>query len=299
MPELDPTTLTTLQGELVTWRFIGDRSWGFGQVRTAAETVPIVGTLLGARTGDHVQLTGAWGEHPKFGRQFKFRSITAALPATDAGVIAWLVATLPGIGAKRATELVTRYGADLWFVLETNPERIATEVDGITPAGALRIAQAYAAHRDDRDAMVALRGWGLTDSQIKHCLAAWRTLTTSVDEIRANPYQLCHHVWGFGFTRADEVALRVGVPSDAPERIAAAVEHVLDIAQQAGHCWVFAKQLQAEVVRLVGCDKRQAVRGVWDSVAAKRVVEHHMRFYPARLARAEERCAAQLTGFFT
>lgn len=288
--------LVTLRGELAAWRFIGSDSWGTGTLRQDSGPVPVVGTLLGARVGDHVELTGHWHEHPRFGRQFKFRSVTAALPQTSAGVVAWLVTTLPGVGQKRAQALVDTFGDALWHVVETEPDRL-TEIPGITAAGAQRVRAAYMEHRDDRDSMVALRGWGLTDNQIKHCKKAWGTLASIVDHVRANPYELCHHVFGFGFKRADQVAAKVGVPSDAPERISAGVEHVLDLAQQAGHCWVAGRQLQHESAKLLGCDLKQAVRGIRDACAAKRVVEINMRFYPVHLARAEEQSARYVRDF--
>lgn len=293
--------LITIQGQLAAWRYLGGGDgWGTGAL---ADGTPVVGTLLGARVSDQVELTGSWHQHPRYGRQFKFRSITAALPPTPAGVVAWLVHTLPGIGQKRAQALVERFGDALWHTLEVAPESL-TEIPGITASGAEKIRAAYFEHRDDRDAMVALRGWGLTDSQIKHCRAAWGTLANVVDHVRANPYELCHHVYGFGFKRADRVALDgLRIARNAPERITAALEHLLSEAADAGHCWVSARQLERALTDAdprglgVGCTAEQVVRAAREAVSAKRVVRVGWRFYPARLARAEEQCAEHVRGF--
>lgn len=295
MTEIKSTQII-VSGTLASWRYANQDGWGLGTLSQANATtaLPIVGKLVGARVGDAVELTGHWATHPKYGQQFQVRTCTAALPQTRAGVLAWLVATLPSLGPARAAELVDTYGVRLWDVIEYAPHDLA-KIPGITPARAQAIYDAYQAHRDTRDSMIALRGWGLTDAQIGHCVTHWHTLAKVVDNVRANPYQLMRHVHGFGFLRADVVADKVGVHRQAPERVAAGIEHVLDLALQAGHCYVPARVLQAEACKLLGCTPAQAARGARDAVAAGAVVAVGWRYYPARIALAEARCAASVT----
>jgi exodeoxyribonuclease V alpha subunit len=218
------------------------------------------------------------------------------LPVTTAGVLAWLVSTLPNLGAQRAQALVDLFGPKLWDVIEHASAELC-QVPGITPARAQAIYDAYQQHRDTRDSMVALRGWGLTDGQVRHCLEHWHTLARTVDEVRANPYQLIRHVYGFGFDRADQVAGKIGVSAAAPERIAAGVEHVLDLALSAGHCYVHVRPLQLEVARVLKCPAPAAAQGIRDAVAGGQVVQVGWCFYPAHIARAESRCAAALRAY--
>jgi exodeoxyribonuclease V alpha subunit len=66
--------------------------------------------------------------------------------------------------------------------------------------------------------------------------------------LRANPYALCD-IRGIGFKLADRVGQALGIASNAPFRIEAAADYVLQQAEQKGHTalphWSFAKDLGA------------------------------------------------------
>jgi exodeoxyribonuclease V alpha subunit len=150
------------------------------------------------------------------------------------------VRALPDIGAARARDIVTRYGhgAQLWATLEHSPESL-TDIPGITAARAERIGAAYREQQADRAALVTLYGWGLTYTQIGRCVAEYETLTGTIAAIRADPYQLIDTIHGVGFKRADALALRIGLATDSPHRIMAALRYVLyDSAQIHGHCYL-------------------------------------------------------------
>ena len=39
--------------------------------RTGPDLLTVVGPLLGAQVGESLRLTGYWGSHPKYGKQFE------------------------------------------------------------------------------------------------------------------------------------------------------------------------------------------------------------------------------------
>ena len=66
----------------------------------------------------------------------------------------------------------------------------------------------------------------------------------ALEIIQENPYRLIDDIEGIGFIKADELAKRLGVASDDPRRIRAALLYVIDqIAIQKGHTYVYHKQL--------------------------------------------------------
>lgn len=71
-------------------------------------------------------------------------------------------------------------------------------------------------------------------------------------ELQKDPYALIEKVRGFGFARADEVAQRMGVPADSPARIRAALCHLLEQAEQEGHCFVYGGNLVKFGAKLLG-----------------------------------------------
>ena len=44
--------------------------------RTGRDLLTVVGPLLGAQVGESLRLTGRWGSHPKYGKQFQVHSYT-------------------------------------------------------------------------------------------------------------------------------------------------------------------------------------------------------------------------------
>lgn len=279
-------------GELVDWNRKPD-GWGFGELRTPAGVVGIVGKIVGARRGDTVQIEGVWEETERYGRRIKIKSCTAARPESTEGIVAWMVSTLPDIGEGRARKLIERFGTNLWDVIENTHEALTT-VEGITPRRAEAIRDACIAHKAQRDDMIALRGWGLTDNQIAHCVERWGELRAVIDAVRSNHYDLSLHVRGFGFMRADKVATKAGVKHDAPERLYAGIDHVLEEASAAGHCFMWGGALKKLTTELLEVDPRLVEDAIRAAVKAGRVVWRDKRIYSRRMDVAEQQCAASL-----
>lgn len=285
--------IVTIAGTLTAWRTVKD-GWGFGELRPAkGPTVAVVGSLM-ARVHDQVEVRGIWVEHPRFGRQLKVRECNRAVPDSAEGVIAWLSSTLPDVGATRARKLLDHFvtAAELWRVIESDPDAL-TAVEGITPGRAHEIKRAYMAHRSERDHMITLRGWGLTDSQIARCVNEWAGLDKVIARVHANPYDLAKFVHGFGFLRADKVAKRIGIAHDAPERLQAGVEYTLETkGTDAGHCWLWGKSLQREAGVILEINNAQLLAdAVRVAIQLGRIVRAASRYYPRRLAIAERTAA--------
>lgn len=258
-----PSPSDTIRGELVDAQVRGTSFWGVAKVRTRdGKTIAVTGSLLGLSPGETVECRGAWDNHPRWGAQFKARAIEVVQPTEASGVIAWLALRLPNVGRTRAERMVATFGVPgIWDVLERAPERLA-EVEGVTPARAKAIAEAYEAHRAERDRMVLLQSWGLTQGQIGHLAEAWGT--AMVDRLRADPYSAIEEVHGFGFRRADAVAQRMGLAADSRARVRAGVMHILKESRERGHTYVPAPKLVAMAAKLLDLDPEEhgaALRG--------------------------------------
>lgn len=101
--------------------------------RTGPDLLTVVGPLLGAQVGESLRLTGHWGSHPRYGRQFVVESYTAVLPATIQGIRRYLGSGLiKGIGPRMAERMVAYFGADILDVIDQAPQRLV-EVHGLGP----------------------------------------------------------------------------------------------------------------------------------------------------------------------
>jgi exodeoxyribonuclease V alpha subunit len=254
------TDEVTIRGEVTRLRTFGG-TWGVGAVRLAApprREVNVTGEWLGVQSGDTVEVVGREVVHERFGAQIKASRIDVVAPASSAGVIAWLESRVAHLGRSRATALVERYGVPgIWQVIEREPSKLE-ELDGITAERAQQIRETYLAHLGERDRMVRLRGWGMTDGQIAKVLGEWGAETEA--RLRADPYALIDAVDGFGFLRADAVALRMGMRRDAPQRVCAALRYVLEQARGEGHCYVPRRRLVEQAARILECTDRDVAQ---------------------------------------
>ena len=278
--------LEVLTGEVESVRLVGDDFFGIAEVRLEANgRATVVGKLLGAREGDTVEVRGAWSEHPKYGRQFKARRIDVRVPSSAAGVIAWLESRIPHLGRHRATTLVERFGVEgLWQALEGGGEALL-DVPGISEARRAKIVEAYHNHRSERDLMVRLKGWGLTDHQIAHVLTTWGERAEAT--LKRDPYRLIDEVRGFGFKRADSVARRMGLTVTSPNRIRAGLVHVLEEAAGAGHAYVPSGKLVKLAAQLLNVDAERVARELGAVCDAGRAVARGVKVYRPRIERAE------------
>jgi exodeoxyribonuclease V alpha subunit len=289
--------LITLRGLFESFRIHTSTGWGTGVLAPAdgGSPVAIKGVVVGGRPGDSVELEGYWQDSPQYGPTFAVVSCTTTAPATAEAVVAWMASKLPGVGDKRAHEMLTHFGGAqaLWDVIEREHARL-TEVSGITPDRAAAIHAAYTDGRAERDSSVTLKGWGLTDNQIARCKDAWKSTAEVVKRIRENPYALCYLVTGFGFKRADEVAQRIGIAPDAIERVVAGVVYTLETAILDGHCFLWGGQLQREAAEVLDLDPSAVGRGIAEAWRLGHIVRRGKRIYSQRLERAEGDCAQAL-----
>lgn len=286
----------TIVGLLEAHRIVGGDFFAIATLKTSAGAVPCVGKFVGATLGDSIEADGFWNEHPTFGKQFKVSRVRVTVPQSDNGVVLWLVSRLPNIGEGRARAMLAHFnGVDgLWDAIENSPERLS-EVKGITSARAQEISVAYSEARHDRDAMIKLRRWGLTDYQIANALKAWSTAQKSVDEIGANPYAMIDHVSGIGFLRADAIAQRMGVKPDDVARIRAGVSYTMTQATGHGHVYVATGKLVAmSADKVLRVDAELVAAQVAQMKKAGRFVQHGTRTFARYLNNAEQRCADKL-----
>jgi len=289
----EPLTLT---GQALEVRILRG-SWGRLELAAGSddERTPVTGQVLGIAPGATVQVQGFWKSTEKWGREFRAVAIETLIPADDAGAIAWLAGpAFPGLGRKRAAELVERFGTPgVWEVLERESHRLA-ELRGITPAMAEELGRAYSFSKHRREEMVQLRGWGLTDGQIGRLRAHFGDGV--VEAVRRDPYELIEAVRGFGWERSDALARNMGLPHDHPSRIRACLRHGLTEAEGRGHCyWPAAKLLgiTARVLELPVAPVRGVANALLDE--GRIALAPPGRAYLPETLEAEERVVATVT----
>jgi exodeoxyribonuclease V alpha subunit len=240
-----------------------------------ADQVMAVGELgLVAEQGEgaFVALEGRWEQHPVHGKQFRASGFLQGSPRTIEGLKLYLASSsIPGIGPKLAVRIVDAFGMGALQVLTDDPERLQT-VEGIGPVRARTIRERWVADEEGRAIEVTLRGLGLTSRMVQRVKRRYGEKTAEI--VQRQPYRLAEDIAGIGFRTADQLARWQGLPDDAPERVRAAVVHVLDQASQDGHCFLLRAACK-DAVEALGVPSGGLDRAVEDAVSAGSVVVEH------------------------
>jgi exodeoxyribonuclease V alpha subunit len=245
--------------------------------RTGPDLLTVVGPLLGAQVGESLRLTGRWGSHPKYGKQFEVHSFTTVLPATIQGIRRYLGSGLiKGIGPMMAERMVAHFGVDILTIIEDQPGRLS-EVHGLGPKRTKRIAQAWEEQKAIKEVMVFLSDVGVSTSLAARIYK--RYAEDSIAVVRSEPYRLASEVWGIGFKTADTIAQAVGIPHDSPQRIKAGLQYTLSQAADNGHCYLPETDLSRDAAKILDVDRELIAPWLDELVAEEGVVREPV---PAR-----------------
>lgn len=212
------------------------------------DTITVVGTMPDVEQGVDVELRGDWVEHPKYGPQFKFDRYKFPRPSSKEGVIAYL-STLKGVKEGLARRIYKKFGDDIFDLLDNDPQQLIS-VKGIGPKTLPKMVKSYQDSRELRNIIEFLQELGVSAG---YAPRIWREFgDAAIYEIKKDPYKLCDRVRGFGFKKADEVALGLGIGAVSKTRLAAGIKYTLkEAASWNGHCYLLADELMTKAAALL------------------------------------------------
>jgi exodeoxyribonuclease V alpha subunit len=249
MPDTTAQPTEVLAGSIERVTFHNTES-GFCVLRIKArghrDLVTVVGHAAEISAGEWVTVSGVWVNSREHGQQFKASFLKASAPTTAEGIEKYLGSgMIRGIGPIYASKLVGVFGAEVFEVIEQEPERLR-EVPGIGKVRASRIAQAWADQKVVREIMVFLHSHGVGTAR---AVRIFKTYGNDAVQVMAeNPYRLARDIRGIGFRTADAIAARLGIEPAAMIRLRAGINYALLEASGEGHCGLPT----AELLKLAG-----------------------------------------------
>jgi exodeoxyribonuclease V alpha subunit len=214
------------------------------------ETVIVHQTKVFA--GATMEFHGAWTAHPKFGRQFRATKAVERKPATTAALEKYLGSGLiKGVGPKTAKKIVQHFGKQTLDIFEREIGRL-TEIQGIAQKKLEMISEAWVEHRAIREVMIFLQSHGISTLFSVRIYKEYGD--NAIDYVNEDPYRLSNDFYGIGFFSADKVAQSIGLALDSPQRIMAAIKHVLAASREFGHCYLTQSQIRVQVKELIELD---------------------------------------------
>ncbi len=216
---------------------------GFSVIRATSDSTNDIlqHTVIGLcsqqlREGSSFIARGSWQSHPRFGKQFKARSITERMPTTRESITRYLASGLiKGIGEKLAERIVNHFGEETLQIIEESPERLS-EVSGIGESKIEDLKQIWVERKEERETLLYFQNYGISPGLSRRIYAAYGG--KAIEIVKNNPYILCHEVWGIGFHTADKIAQALGIDSEDTERLMAGLGYILYESQSEGHTYI-------------------------------------------------------------
>ncbi len=229
----------------------------------------VVGAMVGVNVGEAVELNGHWDLHPQYGKQFTVVSMRSVLPATVAGIQKYLGSGLiKGVGPVTAKRVVAHFGPETLDIIDNHPQRLS-EVSGVGRKRISMIKAAWLEQQAIKEVMIFLQGRGVSANLAAKIYKRYGD--SAIETIQKNPFRLSEDIFGIGFQTADEIAQALGIPRDAPQRVAAAVEYTLNRAADEGHVFLPGAELIEKADALLHVGKEKTAAGLLRLKASDRV----------------------------
>ncbi len=225
------------------------------------EIITCTGNIFNLMVGEELELIGDMVFHERFGEQFSFSSFNRKKEPSLVGLINYLKnGNIPYIKAKMASKIIDIFGEDTARILEEEPERLI-EVPGIGRKSLDKIITALDSEKDARRVYIELAEYGIYGAAAEKI---YRSLgSNSIDIIKADPYRLIKLVRGFGFLKADEIALKLGFEKNDPIRIRSAVIYLLYMAELDGHMFLYQEELEKSLKELLGDFEKDGMNQIY------------------------------------
>jgi exodeoxyribonuclease V alpha subunit len=196
------------------------------EFETEADDVKVESKIGIFNEGDELSIEGVFTEDLKYGgEKFSAQRITRKKPKDKNAIVKYFSSSnFEGIGKTIASRLYDAFGTDIFAVLETQPERLL-EVDGITAKKAELICKTYEEMYGLETLYLFLNTYEISAAK---AAKVWKKYgRSSTDIIKENPYVLYGEGIDLPFSKCDEVAAKLGIPEDDPNRIIAGITNCL------------------------------------------------------------------------
>ena len=275
-----------------------DTGYSVLKVKVYARSEPVTVTcrVASITLGEEIKAQGEWVNVADYGRQFKSEVIETAAPSSREGIERYLGSGLiEGIGPVYAKKLVERFGEGIFDIIEQNSAKLE-EVPGVGSKRRKEIKASWEKHKSIRQIMVFLHRHGISTGKAVKIFQTYGE--NAIGIVQGNPWQLAKDINGIGFKSADRIAQQLGMAADAPERLRAALTHLLLAAGDDGHCALPRGELLTKGVELLQTRpelvEEALLRMLESAEVVRELIDGAELIFPPHLIHAEREIAQRL-----
>ena len=214
------------------------------------DEIVVTGVFAEIQEGTTYQFKGQLVDHPKYGIQFKCETYERQKITSREGLQRFLSSDqFPGIGKTLAKRIVTQFGEETIDIILNSPDRLQ-EIKGLTKKKRVMLHDLLESQQGNEQVFIQLAEMGFSNQLAAKIHAQYHN--DAIEIIEENPYALIEDINGFGFKRADELAMHLEFPPDSQVRITGAIIYKLDeICMQSGNTYVEYDGLADQVSELL------------------------------------------------
>lgn len=254
------------------------------------------GQMFDVTDGDEVFATGDWDEHPKYGIGFKMDAYVKIIPQDKKSILWYLKqGNIDGISQKRAEAIVNKFGDNTFDVLIYQTE-LLQQIKGIGKKSIEKIKKCAKEKLEEQNMiqtiMMYIQGFGISPAYANRIYKRYGL--DSIKVINENPYRLADEVKGIGFLKADEIALKNGMPKDSPFRVESAVMYVLKQMSEDGDVFGYREKVEKDCRDFLQLDVSYVENAVKSLIQKKKIIFEDDALYLIPLYKAETYAAKKI-----
>ena len=252
---MENKSLEQIEGTVERKLFSGE---GFAVLRIKTpqgEEIKAVGPLEDILEGERVVLRGRW-RRGAYGREFAAEEV---IYSRISGLEKFIASSpVKGIGKTIARRIVEEFGEEAQRVILEEPEKL-TKVRGISLSKAEALHQFFVNTGRERDALIFFSRMGISRRIAKKILEKYGE--DAVQVLKEDPYRLALEFRGIGFRKADEIARRLGLDKNSPQRAAAAAHYFLEREASYGNTYMELEEI-LKILSSLGIERETAREGL-------------------------------------
>lgn len=193
-------------------------------------------------------LNGDFIKDPKFGLQFRFSTFERKTLQSKYGIISYLSSELfTGVGVKAATLVVETLGNQAIDLIKQ--DKSVLDQINITSKQKATIIEGIKKDESIQNKMIFLLNHGISIDMANKIINALADVDL-INELKTNPYILIDKIERFGFKKADQLAISLGISKTATCRLKALLCYGLkEILYASGNSYISKHELYAALER--------------------------------------------------
>ena len=258
------------------------------------EDIILVGFFPSLTYDIYYRFIGEKTINPKYGVQFKVETYKRDDLNDKDGIILYLSSGLiKGVGIKSAEKIYELLGDNAINEI-INDKNVLKAIKGFSQEKINTIYDSLILNQRLEKAYVELYSYGLTPNMVGKFYQQYGDNTLPL--IKENPYRLIYEVSGFGFSKADNLALSFGFSRHSKKRIEEGVLYTLyEVCEQKGFTFLTDNQLINSSIQILNkgavevdlVQNSEVIDAITLLIKSQKFIKEDNRYYPKALYEAE------------